>query len=159
MEREYACYCGLCCGTCAVKMRVEPAAKVLYDEMSKLGFGEIMSFFPDGEKFWSFLKGMTSKGVCVSCKAGSGNPACEIRLCAKERNVAMCAFCDNYPCDKLANLFKGYPMLNHDNSVLRKEGWVEWEKIQDERRAKGTGMAYAEGGEERVEKANGNEKE
>ena len=65
MDRKYACYCGLYCGNCGVKAKVEPAAKVLYGEMLKLGFDQIMSYFPNGEQFWSFLKGMTEEGVCV----------------------------------------------------------------------------------------------
>jgi len=130
MDRKYACYCGLYCENCAVKVKVEPAAKVLYEEMSKLGFEEIMPFFPDGEKFWSFLKGMSVDGVCISCKAGSGNPACKIRLCAKERNVEMCALCESYP------------TLNHDNSILREKGWESWGKLQDERQVGGFAFAY-----------------
>ncbi|MDL2262959.1 DUF3795 domain-containing protein, partial [Bacteroidales bacterium OttesenSCG-928-I21] len=109
MDRKYTCYCGLYCGNCAVKAKVEPASKVLYEEMEKLGFGEIMSFFPDGEKFWSFLKSMSVEGVCISCKAGSGNPTCKVRLCAKEKNVEMCALCESYPCEHFTDFFKGYP--------------------------------------------------
>jgi len=33
MDRKYACYCGLYCENCAVKAKVEPAARVLFDEM------------------------------------------------------------------------------------------------------------------------------
>ncbi|MGE0076449.1 MAG: DUF3795 domain-containing protein [Bacteroidales bacterium] len=143
MDKNYACYCGLYCENCAVKVNVEPAAKVLYNEMQKLGFEGIMSFFPDGEQFWSFLKGMTTNGVCISCKAGSGNPACKVRLCAKERNVEMCAFCESYPCEHLQDLLDGYPLLKSDNSILRDNGWEAWGKHQDERHAKGIGFAYA----------------
>jgi hypothetical protein len=143
MDRKQACYCGLYCKNCAVKVKVEPAAKVLYKEMKKLGFEEIISFFPDGEKFWSFLKGMTIEGVCISCKAGSGNPACKIRLCAKEKKVDMCALCESYPCADFTDFFEGYPMLQHDNSILRENGWKTWGKLQDERQAKGWTFAYA----------------
>ncbi|MFA8433398.1 MAG: DUF3795 domain-containing protein [Marinifilaceae bacterium] len=78
MDQKYTCYCGLYCGNCPVKVKVEPASTVLYQEMKELGFEEIISFFPDGDKFWSFLKGMSNRGVCISCKEGSGNPACKI---------------------------------------------------------------------------------
>ncbi len=142
MDKKYACYCGLYCGNCAVKMKVEPAAKVLHEEMSKLGFEQIMPFFPDGEKFWSFLKGMSVNGICVSCKAGSGNPACKVRLCAKEKNVEMCALCESYPCEHFTEFFKAYPTLERDNSILREKGWDSWEKLQDERQAKGCEFAY-----------------
>lgn len=142
MDRKYACYCGLYCENCAVKVKVEPASKVLYQEMNKLGFEEIMPYFPNGDKFWSFLKGMSVEGVCISCKAGSGNPACKIRLCAKEKNVDMCAFCNSYPCEYFTEFFEGYPMLKQDNSILREKGWESWEKLQDERKARGYGFAY-----------------
>lgn len=142
MEKQQACYCGLYCENCAVKAKVEPAARVLYNEMQKLGFEEIMPYFPDGDKFWSFLKGMSTEGVCISCKAGSGNPGCKVRQCAKEKNVEMCALCESYPCNLFADFFKGYPMLEHDNAVLREKGWDAWGKLQDERHAKGFGFAY-----------------
>ena len=143
MNKKYACYCGLYCKNCAVKVKVEPAAKTLYNEMKKLGFEGIMSFFPDGETFWKFLKTMSSKGVCISCKAGSGNPACEIRLCAKNKKVEMCALCKDYPCKRLDTLFKGYSMLKRDNAVLRDKGLKAWGKIQDDRKAKGISLAYS----------------
>lgn len=142
MNKEYTCYCGLYCENCAVKAKVEPASKVLYEEMQQLGFEEIMSFFPDGEKFWSFLKGMATEGVCISCKAGSGNPGCKIRLCAKEKKVEMCACCESYPCEHFTEFFKGYPTLKHDNVVLREKGWESWSKHQDERQSRG--FSYVE---------------
>ncbi|MCI1786364.1 MAG: DUF3795 domain-containing protein [Bacteroidales bacterium] len=137
MEDKYACYCGLCCKNCAVKVKVEPAARTLYDEMGKLGFADIMSFFPDGEKFWSFLKMMSTEGVCISCQAGSGNPVCTVRQCAKEKNVQMCALCDEYPCEHFKGFFDCYPSLKNDNAVLREKGWDSWKKLQDERLEKG----------------------
>jgi len=35
MDTKYACYCG----NYAVKVKIEPASKVLYEEMEKAGFG------------------------------------------------------------------------------------------------------------------------
>lgn len=78
MDKKYSCYCGLYCENCDVKVKVEPASKVLYEEMLKLGFDKIISFFPDGDKFWSFLEGMSTKGICVSCREGRGVKRSEI---------------------------------------------------------------------------------
>ena len=142
MNREYACYCGLYCDNCAVKVKVEPASKVLYDEMKKAGFEDIMPFLPDGEKFWSFLKNMAIEGVCVSCRAGSGNPGCQVRICAQTKNVEMCALCESYPCELFTRYFEGYPVLRHDNAVLREKGWEAWSQLQDERQARA--FTYAE---------------
>jgi hypothetical protein len=80
---------------------------------------------------------MAEKGVCISCKEGSGNPGCKVRLCAKEKNVEMCALCESYPCGLFTKYFEGYPILVDDNSVLREKGMDAWSKLQDERQAKG----------------------
>ena len=143
MDKKYTCYCGLYCENCAVKAKIEPASKVLYEEMKKAGFEEIIYLIPGGDGFWPFLKGMANDGVCISCRDGSGNPGCAVRICAKEKGIEMCSLCDSYPCDKFAGFFERYPMLKHDNALLREEGMDAWSKLQNERRAKG--FTYSEG--------------
>ena len=137
MNKEYACYCGLYCENCAVKAKVAPASKILYQEMKKAGFEEIIHMIPGGDGFWPFLKDMAENGVCLSCKEGGGNPRCAVRICAKEKGIEMCALCDSYPCEKFTAFFEGYPVLKHDNAVLRDEGMDAWSKLQDERLAMG----------------------
>jgi len=140
MDKKLACYCGLYCGHCAVKVKVEPAAKVLYDEMKSAGFEEVISFIPGGEGFWPFLKSMADDGICVSCRDGSGNPGCVLRICAKDKDVEMCALCEDYPCEKFTAFLKasvGYLVLEHDNALLRDKGWDAWLALQEERREKG----------------------
>ena len=136
MNNKYACYCGLHCENCAVKVKVEPASKVLYEEMKKAGFEEIIHMIPDGGRFWSFLKSMVDPGICVSCKAGGGNPGCVVRICAKEKGIEMCALCKFYPCEKFTKFFEGYPVLKGDNLLLREKGAEAWLKLQAERREK-----------------------
>jgi hypothetical protein len=122
---------------CAVKAKVEPAGRVLYDEMRKAGFEDVIEFIPDGKGFWAFLKGMAETGTCISCRDGGGDPGCKIRICAKEKKAEMCVLCDDYPCELLKGFYEGRPMLVNDNAVLREKGWDAWLKMQDERRAKG----------------------
>jgi len=137
MDKKFSCYCGLYCVNCAVKVKVEPASKILYDEMKTAGFEEIIKFIPDGDKFWAFLKSMAVDGVCVSCRDGSGNPGCEVRECAREKGVEMCAFCESYPCARIDSFDAGYPVLKQDNALLREKGWDVWGKMQDERQTGG----------------------
>jgi hypothetical protein len=137
MDKKYACYCGLYCENCSVLAKIAPASKVLYDEMTIAGFDDIIHLFSGGDGFWSFLKGMAEDGICISCKEGSGNPACVVRECAAAKGVEMCAFCSDYPCEKFDDFFIGYPVLKDDNAVLKDPGWNAWAEIQDERRAKG----------------------
>jgi len=137
MDKKFSCYCGLYCGNCAVKVKIEPAAKVLYHEMKSAGFEEVISFIPGGEGFWSFLKGMTDEGICVSCRDRGGDPSCVIRMCAKEKGVEMCAFCEDYPCDKITVFLKRNPVLENDNALLCDKGWEAWLILQEERLEKG----------------------
>jgi len=137
MDRKYSCYCGLYCENCAVKVKVEPAAKVLFDEMKKAGFEEVINYIPGGDGFWLFLKGMAMDGVCVSCRDGSGDPGCSIRICAKDRGVDMCVSCSDYPCEKIEAIFERNPVLKDDNALLHDKGWEAWAALQDKRRSDG----------------------
>jgi hypothetical protein len=137
MDKNYICYCGLCCENCAVKARITPAAKVLYNEMKAAGFEEIIHMIPGGDDFWSFLKDMAENGTCTSCREGSGNPGCAIRICAKDKGIEMCALCESYPCELFVEFFKGYPIIKHDNNLFREKGMDAWSKLQDERCASG----------------------
>jgi hypothetical protein len=83
------------------------------------------------------MKGMAEDGTCTSCKDGSGNPGCTVRICAREKGVEICALCGEYPCTEFDAFFEGYPVLRDDNALLREQGIGAWAKLQDERRAKG----------------------
>ena len=137
MDRKYIGYCGLYCENCAVKVKIAPAAKTLQEEMKKAGFEEVVQMIPGGDKFWSFLKGMVDPGICSSCREGGGNPGCAVRICAKEKGVEICALCEIYPCDKFMAFFKGYPVLEHDNLLLKEKGIEAWSALQEERRKSG----------------------
>ena len=137
MDERYICYCGLYCENCAVKAKIWPASKTLYDEMTNAGFGEIIKYIPGGEGFWPFLKNMAERGLCGSCKEGGGNPGCVVRKCAKEKGLIMCAFCDSFPCENFTPFISNYPTLEQDNALAREKGLESWSKLQDERRAKG----------------------
>ena len=136
MDKTYICYCGLYCENCVVMAKITPAAKALYDEMRIAGFEDVINYIPGGDGFWPFLKGMAENGLCVSCKDGGGDPDCAIRLCAKEKEVELCAFCDEYPCGKI-DAFQGYSMIKQDNELIRAQGMDAWAKLQDERRQNG----------------------
>ncbi len=143
MDKKYICYCGGYCENCAVMAKVSPASKVLYEEMRKARFEDFIHSIPGGDGFWSFLKSMAEDGVCVSCKAGSGNPDCAVRHCAKERGVWVCTECGDYPCERFNPFFAVCPVLQSDNALLQGKDMDAWAKLQDERRAEG--FTYQDG--------------
>ena len=87
---------------------------------------------------------MAEDGACVSCKEGSGDPGCSIRVCAKDKGVDMCAFCTDYPCEKIAAFFERNPALVRDNAILLEKGWDAWLVLQDKRKATGYVFQYDE---------------
>jgi hypothetical protein len=145
MDKKYFCYCGLYCENCAIKAKVHPAAKVLYNEMKKAEVDKFIHMLPGGEGFWPFLKNVAEDGVCTSCREGAGNPGCAIRICAKEKNVEMCALCESYPCERFDNFYEEYSTLKEDNAFLRDKGMEVWLKMQEERRLRGFSYADEKG--------------
>jgi hypothetical protein len=137
MDEKYICYCGLYCENCAVKARIDPAAKILHKEMKEAGFEEVMPYIPGGEGFWPFLKNMAENGTCISCRETGGDPSCAIRICAKNKGIDICALCESYPCGNFEEFLKRSPYLVKDNALLREKGIEAWAKLQDERRARG----------------------
>lgn len=142
MRNEYICYCGLYCENCAVKAKVEPAAKALYREMQSAEFEEFIDMMPNGGEFWGFLKDMAENGTCTSCRDGSGNPACGIRICAREKGIDICTRCEKYPCELFRELFAANPTLAQDNTLMRGNDLETWAALQDRRRAEG--FTYAD---------------
>jgi hypothetical protein len=118
--------------------KVTPASKVLYEEMRKAGFEEVINFIPGGDGFWLFLKTMAEDGICTSCKGERcGNPGCAVRLCAQEKGVEMCALCEEYPCGTFDGLTVLSPIMKQDNALLRDQGFDAWVKLQEDRRKSG----------------------
>ena len=142
MDKQFACYCGLYCENCAIKVKVYPAAKTLYGEMKNAGFDDVVNNIPGGDGFWTFLKDIAENWICTSCREGSGNPGCQVRKCAQDKGVDMCALCSEYPCETFNSFDEGYPILRHDNALLRAEGWDAWGALQDKRRT--DGFTYAD---------------
>lgn len=46
---------------------------------------------------------------------------CEIRKCGREKKVANCAYCSEYPCAKLAELFSKYSKAKETLDEIRRE--------------------------------------
>jgi hypothetical protein len=44
---------------------------------------------------------------------------CKIRRCGKEKKVKNCAYCSEYPCEKLSALFKKYPKAKDTLEEIR----------------------------------------
>ncbi|MCD6161367.1 MAG: DUF3795 domain-containing protein [candidate division Zixibacteria bacterium] len=143
-DLKYATYCGLYCGLCSSRGRIPKQAKALYETLKNEGFeywGEFID--PKAKEFMSVLEKLNnSDNICPGCRQGGGPPFCGIRKCAKEKNIEVCAFCDEFPCKKIDGLAKGYVNLIADGKRLKEIGLDDWIDEQKER-AK-TGFCYVD---------------
>ena len=98
MEKEIVAFCGITCNDCRAFTATQrndtelkkEVAKSWSTEKEKLKPGDINceGCFASGESLFKFC------GTCA------------VRACGFERNVRNCAYCDEFPCVKLSDLWK-----------------------------------------------------
>ena len=136
---KYLTYCGLYCGLCSERNRIPQRARLLKEAMREEGWDkwykeeeDLKDVFPI---FWDLLDKIIN-GNCT-CRTGGGPPNCTIRICARDKEVVSCVFCDDYPCDKVEFTAKHYPTKIHDGERLKKIGLKAWIEEQEERARRG----------------------
>ena len=136
-------YCGLYCGLCSQLNRIPQRALELKDSMQKEGYEHWGQNIPGFNEFWAFLNNLIESRTVNSCREGNcGAPFCTVRKCARERNIDICIYCEDYPCNRINGIAKGYPTLFADGKRMKDigvEAWIE----EQEQRVK-TGFAYTD---------------
>lgn len=136
-------YCGLYCGLCAQHTRIPEQAKRLKESMKKEGYEYWGNEIPGFKGFWKFLSNLAESKEDCNCRQGNcGAPFCTIRKCAQDKHVEICVDCNEYPCQRILGIAKGYPTLLADGKRMKEIGIETWVKEQEERRT--TGFAYVD---------------
>jgi hypothetical protein len=141
-QLEFVAYCGLYCGLCAGRSRIPQRATALQQAMADEGWNFWGQGIPGFPEFWQFLQGLADEGGCPGCRAGGGDPSCRIRICARERDLELCAHCPDFPCERVEAFGCRYPTLLADNRRLQAVGPVRWVSEQEERARRG--VVYAD---------------
>jgi hypothetical protein len=131
--KELACYCGLYCGACAIKNgQISNAANTLQAMLQAYEYQQwapmLADFVPATKHYPEFqgvLEWLTAQD-CPGCVGGGGNPACAIRLCAKEKGYAGCWECDEAGCTKLQEIDRGAPDAVSNRQRIREAGLETW---------------------------------
>ena len=114
VQEKMIAFCGLGCSECPTfiatqknddKMRAETAKK--WSEM----------FHADIKPGDINCDGCTSQSSKLFDYCGK----CDIRKCGKEKNVKNCAYCDEYPCEKLSAFLKNVPEAKATLEEIRKK--------------------------------------
>ena len=111
-------YCGLYCGLCAQRNRIPKRARNLQEAMKKEGYEHLGHSITGFKDFWQFLSRLAESETTSSCREGQcGPPFCGIRKCAQEKGMDVCVFCEEYPCNRILGIAKGYPTLLADGNA------------------------------------------
>ena len=125
---ELVAYCGLYCGACAIKNgQIRDAAKSLQQMLEAYGYAQwapmLAEFVPAIKHYPEFegVLGWLTTQDCQGCLAGGGDPACAIRICAREKGFAGCWECAEVACEKLPGI---NPLENRQR--IREVGLEVW---------------------------------
>jgi hypothetical protein len=103
MASEMIAYCGLSCITCPIYLATrEKNPKKQRREREQI----VIAI----KKYLGEEKRVEDITDCDGCKAQggrlySGCQKCQIRKCASEKGLKNCAYCSEYPCEKLSKFF------------------------------------------------------
>ncbi len=131
-------YCGIYCGACDISMADKTGRKTVFAEFWSEPM--VTSFLrsqgyrrQEGESLRLQCSGCKSDNLFINCRV------CPIRTCARERNVARCNDCKDYPCRILTERKKVEGLLPHVKScqdnleAIKKNGVDAWLADQGKR--------------------------
>lgn len=118
---HYLAYCGLSCATCAVHLATGESDEVVRERMRE-------SISEECRSNYGLNLHASDIGDCDGCRADDtrifkGCLDCEIRKCARKRQLESCAFCPDYVCEKLRKQFEIDPDAPKRLDELLHSGW------------------------------------
>lgn len=107
-------YCGIVCSECPVLMATQKD-----DDEERKRVAEIFT-----RQYGKEYKPQDIN--CDGCVSGNSRifsycNVCEIRKCGREKNFRNCAYCEEYPCQKLSKLFAEYGKAKETLDEIRRE--------------------------------------
>lgn len=134
-DEELVAFCGINCKDCRARSeRRLKLAKLFKESLQELPldlFKEILPPFKKVDQVMEFLEFFPRLGgtqtCCTSIKEPCGNPACEIRICVKNKGYRTCAECTEYrTCSKLDFLKPYHTTLLSDLDFIKKSGFDQY---------------------------------
>lgn len=139
---ELTSYCGLYCGACDIyQKRIGNTGKELQSVLTAFKFDQYAHMIPGLEEYESFEKVLGNMiqmfGQCAACRGGGGDPACKIRLCAKEKGVESCALCPEVPCENFKAFMEFNPHIKDELARIKEMGLEGWSQHMQKKVDKG----------------------
>ena len=110
-------YCGLICQSCPIYLAAREPDKIKKEQM-------VSDIIRGCKEVYNIIYTPADITPCDGCMSQSGIifsacKKCKIRKCAIEKGYANCAYCDDYACDNLIELFKSDPTAKTRLDELR----------------------------------------
>lgn len=104
---EIISYCGLTCQNCPIFLATRETNRAKKENI-------IYNIINMCKEHYGIKYRYEDINDCDGCKSKNdrlffGCKNCKIRKCAIERNIDNCAYCDEYPCEQLSEIFKTDP--------------------------------------------------
>ncbi len=133
-DEELVAFCGINCKDCKARSeRRLQLAKLFKESLQELPldlFKQILPPFKNVDQVVEFLEFFPQLGTqtcCTSIKEPCGNPACEIRVCVKNKGYRTCAECAEYrACSKLDFLKPHHATLLSDLDFIKNNGFNQY---------------------------------
>ncbi len=113
-QEKMIAFCGIGCSECPTFLATQKNDDKMREETAKK---------------WSEMFHAEIKPADINCDGCVSQSSrlfsycgmCEIRKCGKEKKVKNCAYCDEYPCEKLSNFLKNAPEAKATLDEIRKK--------------------------------------
>ena len=119
MNFRYDSYCGLYCGSCEI---------CLMNEIGKI---------KEKAKEWDMN---LSEVKCFGCKTNQNSIYCidcDIKLCAKSKNIEFCHECDEFPCSRISDFrndkYPHHSVVLKNLKIIKEKGLNSWLNEQKKR--------------------------
>jgi hypothetical protein len=123
-------FCGIWCGSCVAGNGALRELTKRYEEIVKR-YG-LEEWAPKDFDFREFTKGLASiqaMPLCPGCLNGGGNPTCEIRNCATNKNITECSECEQPKSCKNVEVIQKMRTGAHQAGLLVKTESVDRQKL------------------------------
>jgi hypothetical protein len=124
---------------CSIVATIPVQATALQETLQNDGWEYYGSeIYPEFAPFWKVLNSLKEMDkTSPLCIGGCGDPTCEIRVCAQEKGLRVCAECAEFPCKLLTDFTRRYPFLVENGKRIQEIGIDAWLAEQDELVANG----------------------
>jgi len=112
--------CGLVCSDCRAYIATQKNDDDARERVAKLWSTETKRLKPVD---------INCDGCSIGKRLYQFCSSCQVRKCGLERSMTNCAYCTEYPCEKLEKLWKGFRTLSREEAKATLDGIKKLQRL------------------------------